>query len=429
MNLNSKRIKKNSGAAMLIFIIFFVFISLAIVFGLILPSVRGFQNTSLDLNSKKSYFLAESGSEDATYRIFNSMPISGIETITLDSNSVTTTITTTFVNTKKITSLAGVSSSERKTSLNVRTGEGVVFKYGTQAGQGGFVFHPNSHITGSLYSNGDIVGSNGAYITGAAFAAGPTGSINNMRIGFLGLGDAYSHTITNSTITGNVYCKVGSGNNKPCDVTTNDPLPKSLPIPDESIAKWKDDAENPAKGGSTNNGNMTINVPTSLGPKKIVGDLTVNSTLNLTGTIYVTGNIFLNIGGKVKLDVSYGATSGILMSDGYIRIKNNVIFEDSGTPGSYIMLLSESNCDASMGGAPCNGNNALDVSNNSNISIVVAQKGTVYFSNNATVKETVGNKIELKNNVGISYGSGIIDVGFTSGPSGSWHISDWGETQ
>ncbi len=58
-----------------------------------------------------------------------------------------------------------------------------------------------------------------------------------------------------------------------------------------------------------------------------------------------------------------------------------------------------------------------------------AQKGTVYFKNNATVKESVGYKIRLKQNVGISYGSGIINVGFTSGPSGSWTIGSWNESK
>ncbi|MDO8656770.1 MAG: hypothetical protein Q7K45_06035, partial [Nanoarchaeota archaeon] len=94
-----------------------------------------------------------------------------------------------------------------------------------------------------------------------------------------------------------------------------------------------------------------------------------------------------------------------------------------------ILLLSESICDDSMSGSPCNGTNAIEVSNNSSISIVNAQKGTVYFSNNASVKEAVGNKIELKNNVGISYGSGLINVNFTSGPSGSWVIDSWAESQ
>ena len=410
---------------MLISVVFFLFISLAIIFGLVTPAVREFKKKSVDLSSKQSYFLAESGTEDAVYRILHNMTIDSSETITLNNNSVTTSITTLIGNIKDIVSLGDVQSFQRKNSSTIRTGDGAIFKYGTQAGQGGFVFQNNAHISGSVYSNGNIVGANGAYITGDAFVAGSTGTISNMRIGTDGIGIAEVHNITGSTVTGTIYCQNGSGNNKPCDPSQPDPAIQPLPIPDEDILKWQGDAEL----GGTINENITISGTTTLGPKKIVGNLAINGTLIMGGTVYVTGNITFGVNGVLKLASSYGATSGIIISDGYIAISNNTVFQDSGTAGSYILLLSNSSCDASMSGSPCNGHNAIEVSNNSDISIVNAQKGTVYFSNNATVKESVGNKIELKNNVGISYGSGIFNVGFTSGPSGSWQIGSWLETQ
>ncbi len=416
-----RKINNQSGAAMLISIVFFLFISLAIISGLVSPSIREFKNANMNLNSKKSFFLSESGSEDASYRILKGKLISENETITLGSNSVITTITTLLGNVKQIVSLGDVSSYQRKTGLTLKAGGGIIFKYGTQAGQGGFIFQNNSHVNGSLYSNGNIIGSNGAYITGDAFVAGSTGLISNMRVGYNGTGDARAHTVTGSTVTGTIYCQTGSGNNNSCDTSQADPVAQNLPISDDDISKWENDATN----GGTTNGNVTISSPTAIGPRKIAGNLTINSILTITGTIYATGNIIVN--GTVKLDSSFGAMSGILMSDGYIIINNGVIFQDSGTLGSYILLLSKSACDASILDSPCNGNNAIQVSNNSNISIVNAQKGTVYFSNNATVKEAVGNTIFLKNNVGVNYGSGIISAGFTNGPSGSWIIGSWGE--
>ncbi len=417
-----KKIKTNSGAAILFSIISFLFISLAIISGLVSPSVREFRNANISFNSKKAYFLAESGSEDAIYRIFNNMTIGNSEILTLDSVSVTTTITTPFGDTKEISSIGDISNYQRKISIKLKTGEGTVFKYGTQAGMGGFLFHNNSSVQGNLYSNGNIIGSNGAYITGDAFVAGSSGLISNMRVGYGGNGDANAHTINNSTITGNIYCQNGSGNNKPCDTSQLDPIAQDLPISNESITKWKDDATL----GGTINGDVVISIPTSIGPKKIIGNLTINSTFTLTGTIYVTGNVIIS--DTVKLDPSYEATSGIIISDSYININNGVVFQDSGTFGSYILLLSDSICDISISSSPCFGNNAITVSNNSDLSIINAQKGTVYFSNNASVKEAVGNKIELKNNTSISYGSGLINVNFTSGPSGSWVIDSWGES-
>jgi len=429
MRPQSEKLKRNKGAAMLISVIFFLFISLAIISGLVSPTLREFRAAQVNLSSKKSYFLAESGSEDAMYRIIKNKTIGTSESITLDSNTVTTTITSVGSTQKRVVALGDVSGNQRKITSLLTTGDGEVFKYGTQAGQGGVVFHNNAFLNGNLYSNGDIVGSNGAYITSDAYVAGSSGTISNMRIGQSGTGNAYAHTVTGSTITGTIYCQIPvppalSGNNKVCDTSREDPVAEALPITDDSITEWETDATN---GGITNN-NVTISSPTTLGAVKIIGDLTVNSTLTIGGTIYVTGNVILNVNSIVKLNSSYGTSSGIIVSDGYVVISNGVVFQDSGTAGSYIMFLSNSDCDASVTGSPCNAHNAIEISNNSSISIVNAQQGTVYFSNNATVKEVVGNKIELKNNVGISYGSGII-VDFSSGPSGSWNVQSWGESE
>src|SRR3989344_2173628 len=119
MKKNFKKIKKNKGAAMLVSVVFFLFISLAIISGLVAPTVREFKNASVSLNSKKSYFLAESGSEDAAYRIINNMIIDSNEIITLGSNSVTTNIATPSGETKQITSLGDVSDYQRKTSITL----------------------------------------------------------------------------------------------------------------------------------------------------------------------------------------------------------------------------------------------------------------------------------------------------------------------
>lgn len=429
MGKNKKgKINNQSGAAMLISVIFFLFISLAIIAGLVSPTVREFKNANVNLNSKQSYFLAESSNEDVLYRIIRNMSVSEQETLTLGSNSATTEVTTIFGNTKEVVSLGDVLNFQRTVSSVLRTGTGVVFKYGTQAGQGGFVFQNNAYVEGNIYSNGNVIGSNGAYVTGDIFVAGSTGLVSNMRAGYGAIGDVHAHTVTGSTVTGTIYCQSGSSNNKACNTSQPDPQEEDLPISDEDIAQWKTEAAD----FETTSGNVTISTPTTIGPRKIIGDLTINKTLTIGGTIYVTGNIIINaVTGlpSMKLDSGYGESSGVVIADGRIVINNGVEFEDSGTAGSYILLLSESACDDGITASPCYGNNAIEISNNSDISIVNAQKGTVYFSNNATVKEAVGYKIELKNNVGISYGSGIIDVGFTGGPSGSWVIDSWNETE
>ncbi len=415
--------KTNGGAAMMILVLFFVFISITILVGTITPVVREFKIAETTFNSKKAYFLAESGAEDVLYRVKNNRQVSSVETLTLGNDTTTTTITNVGSSQKQVSSLGSSSSNQRKVSLVLNSGDGVVFHYGTQAGQGGIIFANNSFLNGNLYSNGNIVGSNGAYITGDASVAGSTGSISNMRIGYGATGSAFAHTVTDSTVTGTLYCQVGSSNNKACNTSLADPSVLDLPVGDDDITSWEADA----LAGGTLTGDQTISAPTTLGPKKIVGNLTINSTLTISNTIWVTGNVTIN--GTVKLASSYGASSGIIIADGLITTSNGTIFQDSGTTGSYIMILSTSTCDSSITGSPCNSNNAITINNNSSIIIANAQNGTVYFANNATVKEAVGKTLRLKNNVGITYGSGVVNVGFTSGASGAWNLSSWLESQ
>lgn len=169
--LKNKKIKRNSGAAMLISIVFFLFISLAIISGLVSPSIREFKNANVNLNSKRSFFLAESGGEDAFYRIIKNKPIGTSEIITLNSNTVTTTITTLGGGEKEITSLGDVSFYQRQLGITLSTSVGVSFNYGVQVGQGGINLSGSGTVNGNVYANGPITGDSSAVITGTAISA------------------------------------------------------------------------------------------------------------------------------------------------------------------------------------------------------------------------------------------------------------------
>lgn len=167
---NIKRNNNQSGAVMLVVMVFFLFITLSIVMGIISPTVRAYQDSSINLKSKKAYYLAESGTEDAMYRLKNGWTISSSESITIDSNT-TTTVITSGNNQKEIISLADVNSFQRKVGLILKTGAGVAFNYGLQAGNDGVVMNGGSTIRGNIYSNGDINATGGSTITGSAIAA------------------------------------------------------------------------------------------------------------------------------------------------------------------------------------------------------------------------------------------------------------------
>lgn len=564
---------------MITIVIFFVAISLSIIIGIISPTIREVRIVRGAVASRQSYFLSESGIEDAIYRIKTGRNISASEIITLNGVSSTTTITDVSSTEKQIDATGNASLSQRKTRTTIKRGAGIAFNYGLQSGNGGVVLGPTAGIIGNLYSNGNVIGGNNSYITGSAVAAnsssliadqvngtpippstsitfgrlgtqdvaqsfqvnasaplnkvqlylrktgtpsnmtvrivndlagapgatvlatgtlsassvstsygwvdvifdlnpvlstgvtywvvlspsgtsvlnnytigtntayanghsdtgqypglwisntsdlyfqiytgGVTSVINNVRIGTLLVGDAYAHTVTDSTVAGNLYCQTGSGNNKACDTSRADPAPSTLPISDSNIAGWK----NEALTGGTITGNYTASGISSLGPKKITGNLIVDGILTITGTLWVEGSITVNNGSTVQLSSGYGGGSGIVMADGIVDLSNNAIFLGSGNPASFIMMLTTSDCSS---GTTC-GQNAMEVSNNVGAVVLVAQNGTIHLNNNSGAKEVVGNKIIVDNGSIITYDLGLADVNFTSGPSGGWNVDSWQE--
>ena len=402
---------------MIISIAFFLFLSLSIVAGLTTPSLREWRNSSDSLRSKQSFFLSESGVEDAYYRLKNAQTIGGSVVITLGGNTATTVIADSGYNEKTITALGDTLLRQRTSEMILQTGDGVSFNYGIQAGTGGFVLG-NAVINGNVYSNGTISGANGATVTGSAFSAG--GLINNVDIGQAGAGDARANQVTNSTIEGNLYCQTGSGNNKACNTSQADPTPVAMPITQEMFDKWKSDAEL----GGTIIGNLTITEPSSLGPKKITGDLAINDDLEITGTIYVVGNITTQNNAEVSLSSSYGDTGGIIVTDGRVTLSNNVMFFGSGSPTSYVLLATTSACPSG-----CGTSNAMEVLNNVGAILVSAQNGTVHLNNNVGLSEVVGNKIVVDNSATVNYTLGLANTSFTSGPSGGWGIKSWEEIE
>ena len=562
---------------MMILVIFFVFISLTILIGIVNPTIREYRVASDNFTSKQTYFLAESGVEDVIYRLKNNMEVGTSETLVLGTSSTTTVITDISSNQKEVVSTGETNSIERKLRVNVSTGVGVSFSYGVQVGVGGFLMDNNSQIVGNVYSNGNISGS--GTITGSASAAnspaleadqtngigvpaydvnfgnanstqdfaqsfqvsetgainkvqlyikkvgnpsnitvrivsdssgkpsitnltsatlsastvstnygwvdvpfnshpqlsseatywlvldastsstnyykigannngyangidklgqyngtwnntsplgldgffnvylgGLTGLISGVTVGTGTIGNTYAHTVNNTTIRGTNYCKEGSGNNKTCDTSRDDPVQIAMPISEQNILDWKDAA---AIGG-TINGNYTLTENATLGPKKITGNLTVGNgkILTMSGTIWVQGNLLVDNNSIMKLASGYGSSEGVIIVDGTITISNNSTFQGSGATGSYMLALSTSSSTS-----------AINLSNNGGAVALYAANGTINVANNGTAKSLTGYYIHLNNNAVITYDEGLRNANFVSGPSGSWNISKWEETE
>ena len=175
-NLKSQNYCK--GQALIITILILMPISLLIISGFSAIVLKEYSVVRDLFISKRSYFLAESGVEDAMYRIKKNKNISSNEIIYLDGGSANTMISTDISGDKDIVSTSDFSSNIRKVEMKLITSvTGVDFFYGAQVGMGGLIMNQNSRIEGAsgspgnVYSNGPISGSNGAIITGDATVA------------------------------------------------------------------------------------------------------------------------------------------------------------------------------------------------------------------------------------------------------------------
>ena len=374
-----EKINLQKGQAMMIATIFFLVISITVIFGMVGPITRQQKIASQVLSSRESYFLAEAGIEDVVYRLRTGTTVGTTEVLTLGGSSATT-VTTDTSEGKEVMAEGSVREMVRKIKTNLLIGDGVAFYYGMQSGTGGFQLSNNSGVTGNVYSNGNISGSNGSFITGDAYAV--------------------------TTISGvNV-----SGQKHPGAVSQN------FPITNEQITAWKDDA---ALGGTV--GSQTLSgTGNVLGPKKINGNLTLSNSaqLTVTGTLLVTGNLTLSNNAIVRLSSAYGASDGMIIVDGVSTLSNGSDFYGSGTTGSYIMLLSTSSSGS-----------AVVLSNNATAVIIYAPNGTAQLSNSAQVKQITAKTVSLSNNAVVSYEQGIVNAAFTSGPSGGYEIDTWREVE
>ena len=186
---------------MIISVIFLLFISLSLIFGISNSVIREFKITQDVVKSTQSYFTAESGNEDVTYRIKNGKTVGATESLSLNGATTNTTISD-IVGGKEVLSSSNFDNLIRKvkTQLTISS-SGVSFNYGVQAGDGGFSLQGNSTIEGNVYSNGPVVGANSNIIKGDVVSAGSTGLISGVHA----TSSAYAHTIANSNIEKDVY--------------------------------------------------------------------------------------------------------------------------------------------------------------------------------------------------------------------------------
>lgn len=240
-------------------------------------------------------------------------------------------------------------------------------------------------------------------------------------------GSASAYTVNNSTVSGTLYCQGGTGNNKACNSASSTPTTLPFPFSTSDIQGWKDEAT----AGGTYSGNLTLdNIDaTSTSALKINGNLTITDAARMTisGTLYVTGNLSVQGDTDLILNSSVGSGSLVVVVDGTANIGNAANVSGSGTAGSYMVIVSTSNCG---GSSSCSGTPAVRLSGAAGAVVLLAPNGQVTFDGSASAKAVAAYKMSLTGATTLNYESGLssIDFGGTGGGGGSTWITDtWKE--
>lgn len=235
-------------------------------------------------------------------------------------------------------------------------------------------------------------GSNKMEVSGNVHA----NTIENLKIGK----DAYYQTIINSEVGGTSF--PGSA----------DPPPKIFPISDANTAEWKTQAQT----GGVSTGDIS-NCVTTLGPKKIEGNVTLNSGCRVTikSPVWITGTLTLNSNNNLTLDSSYQETSGVIVVDKKVILNSNNHLNGTGVGSSLLMVLTTFD-------SRTNGEDAVAVNSNGNTGVYYASTGIIAPGTGNSFKELTAWKIRLINNSTIDYETGLSSSLFTSGPSGTYSL-------
>lgn len=383
--INYKLQTKQGGFVALSITIIALAVTVSIVISLAFIFLNRFEAARNLALSEQAYFTAESGIEDALLRFFDSnkaLPSSTPYTLLLGSSSSLIDITS-GTSTTTISSIGN--SRDRVRSLEVIIGTdpaGTTFSFSAHIGERGLTMDSNARVNGNVYSNGDIEGGSNTIIDGNADAVG---IISSPR-----------PTVTGTKTQG------------------ADPVP--LPPFDEQ--GWKDAAN---INNDPHTGNLTLNSGTTyLGPKKIEGNLKLNSNAKLivTGPLHITGNFIMNSNTSAYLDNSFGSNGTTIFAEGIMEFNSNAeIFATNANPKGYIMFASTSTS-----------SEAIELeSNASQEAVLYAVNGNIELDSNGDITAIIGNGIDLDSNAEINFDSGLITYTFSSRGSGSYDIINWRE--
>lgn len=170
MNMKKNPKYYQGGQAIITAVVFFLLISIVVMMAITTPIAGQIRSASEFILSKKSYVAAEAINEDALYRLNRGKTLPSTLTLPFTDMVVNAVITNTG-DAIEIIATGDFASLTRVIRTVFSKGVGVSFNYALQTGNGGVSMAGGSGIYGNMYSNGDITGSGGVFVTGTAIAA------------------------------------------------------------------------------------------------------------------------------------------------------------------------------------------------------------------------------------------------------------------
>lgn len=456
--MNNTQVQHNKGAAVLVFVIFFLVASAVLVYGIAQGAYSDLVQYRTLEESKEVFFAVEAGIEDAIHRHRNNKNYSSTETFSLGSVAVDATravVTDHFE--LNFTGTRG--DIIRKGYLEFTIGAGASFSYGLQSDVGGIFMENSSSVVGNIYSNGTVEGTgvgDGNDVFGTVISAGPTGYVEGIHA----TGSVYANEIVDTVVDKNAYCDTIDQSNvsgllfcntvtatfpNPADGPGPAPQPTTtLPLSDADIEEQKAaaaageviDATDPRCSGGT----WIINSSTTTGPAKIECDVEIRTSgtiWTLTGQIWIEGDLTVGVGQPtVAIDSSLTGKAITLIVDNEadritsskIDMNNKASFVGAGDE-SYIILISQ-NTDEEGAGAGPGGEIAIDSGQSSVGDVLLyASHGEIVIGQSGQFVGVAGRLLHLKNTAQIIYETGAISLQFPDGPGGGYVIGEWIEVE
>ncbi|MGM0628890.1 MAG: hypothetical protein ACQESA_00485 [Patescibacteria group bacterium] len=427
--LNKEKRSLEKGQAVLIAVIFFVFISLSMILALSAPALSYLKGSSSLYSSLGAFNAAESGAEDASYRFMNLLNVENVEVLSLDGIEVTVEYIEND-DALEITSKAEAKDGNvRKVKSDLLLGDGIDFAYAVQVGNGGLILENSSEVEGNVFSNSFIEGSSND-INGSATVAGGGNRISGVNVHGSASAhriedshvdeDAYYMEISNTTVMGNMY-----PNTVPSEVA-------DFPISKETIEGWKDLTEE--EGVINCSDTYVIDSDTTIGPVHITCDLEVkgNPTVTLGGHVWAEGDIEFSNSPTIKADDSLGDESVVFIADdpsdringSTISLGNSSTFQGAdGSDKSFVFMVSENRAASEGQSTPA----ITDGQKATGDVFMYARKGEISVSNNINITGLTAYRIRAKNSATVVYQDGLADTFFSTGPSAGYNIYEWKE--